>query len=215
MATPLTPKIYHITHVKNLQGILQAKGLWSDAKRIERDLDTELVGLSRIKQRRLRQLEVKCHPGTKVGEYVPFYFCPRSIMLYMIRMGKHPDLISSEGQSPILHLKADFRATIAWADRRRRRWAFTHQNAGALYTDFYARIKDLDKVNWAAVAARYFLDPTVKEGKQAEFLIYESFPWPLVEKIGVLEPATATRVEAELVGESHLPAVQVEPSWYI
>ncbi len=214
MPAPLNPKIYHITHVKNLPGILQSKGLWSDAKRIERDLATELVGLSRIKQRRLRHLEVKCHPGTKVGEYVPFYFCPRSIMLYMLHMGNHSDLTYDEGQSPILHLEADLRATVAWADKRRHRWAFTNRNAGAFYADFYARVEDLDKVNWVAVTARDFRDPTVKDGKQAEFLIHESFPWELVEKIGVLERTTAARAQAVLAGEAHLPAVQIKPSWY-
>jgi len=40
--------------------------------------------MSTIKARRLYDLEVDCHPGTKVGEYVPFYFCPWSIMLYLL-----------------------------------------------------------------------------------------------------------------------------------
>jgi len=52
---------------------------------------------------------VKCHPGTKVGQYVPFYFCPRSIMLYILHRGNHPDLDYREGQGPILHLQADSR----------------------------------------------------------------------------------------------------------
>ena len=81
---PANPKIYHITHVDNLPAIVQAKGLWSDAKRIELKLDTSVVGMSRIKKRRLEERTVSCWPDTMVGSYVPFYFCPRSIMLYIL-----------------------------------------------------------------------------------------------------------------------------------
>ncbi len=56
-------------------------------------------------------MEVKCHPGTKVGEYVPFYFCPRSVMLYILYMGNHPELGYRGGQAPIVHLSASRYAT--------------------------------------------------------------------------------------------------------
>ena len=39
--------------------------------------------MGEIKARRLAQ-PVRCNPGTLVGDYVPFYFCPRSVMLYLI-----------------------------------------------------------------------------------------------------------------------------------
>lgn len=211
---PLNPKIYHITHVRNLPSIVQAKVLWSDAKRCEFGLSTKLVGLSNIKNRRLYDLEVKCQRGTKVGEYVPFYFCSRSIMLYLLHMGNHSELTYHEGQGPIIHLMADLRATVAWADGRHRRWAFTNRNAGTYYADFYAKVDDLDKISWDAVNATDFRDPAVKDGKQAEFLIHESFPWQLVEKIGVLEPATVDLIKVTLANVAHRPVVRVEPSWY-
>jgi len=111
-AVPENPKIYHITHIKNLEGILNDEVIWSDAKRIELGLGCEIVGMSEIKRRRLKELEVKCHSGTMVGEYVPFYFCPRSIMLYILYMGNDPDLSYRGGQGPILHLQADLETTI-------------------------------------------------------------------------------------------------------
>ncbi len=81
---PDQPKIYHITHWRNMPQILADGGLWSDAERIARGLECQIVGMSDIKRRRLEELKVDCHPGTKVGQYVPFYFCPRSIMLYIL-----------------------------------------------------------------------------------------------------------------------------------
>jgi len=121
---PGQPKIYHITHVRNLPGIIAAGRLWSDAKRIELGLDCEIVGLSEIKRRRLEELDVGCHPGTRVGYYVPFYFCPRSIMLYILHQGNSPGLNYLEGQGPIVHLQADLQATVQWATENDIRWAF-------------------------------------------------------------------------------------------
>jgi len=79
-------KIYHITHVENLASILAAGCIDSDARRIGQDLANTTIGMDKIKERRL-ELGVDCHEGTKVGEYVPFYFCPRSIMLFLIYCG--------------------------------------------------------------------------------------------------------------------------------
>ena len=81
---PENPKIYHITHIKNLEGIIKDEVIWSDAKRVELDRKCEIVGMFKIKKRRLEELKVKCYTDTMVGEYVPFYFCPRSIMLYIL-----------------------------------------------------------------------------------------------------------------------------------
>lgn len=69
---PANPKIYHIVHVDNLASIIADGGLWSDAVMVQRQGGT-VIGMGSIKQRRL-QLPITCHPGTHVGEYVPFYF---------------------------------------------------------------------------------------------------------------------------------------------
>ena len=195
---PKNPKIYHITLIDNLDNILHNEVLWSDAKRLELGLECEIVGMSEIKRRRLKELEVKCHSGTMVGEYVLFYFCPRSIMLYLLHMGNHSDISYRGGQSPILHLQADLEAAIQWANKEDIRWAFSDRNAGARFANFYNDPACLDEINWPAVEASNFRDMLVKEGKQAEFLIYESFPWELVEKIGVCNHRVRDRVVGKL-----------------
>jgi hypothetical protein len=214
MGVPDNPKLFHITHVDNLPSILQAGCLWSDAKRIDLGFDCEVVGMSSIKARRLQELPVKSHPGTKVGEYVPFYFCSRSVMLYILHMGNHPDLSYHGGQAPVLHLMADLKATVAWAEAHGCRWSFSSSNAGAYYTSFYADLGDLEKVNWGAVEATDFRRPEIRDGKQAEFLLYERFPWELVEEIGVFDLSTAEKVRAAIRSASHRPAVRVERAWY-
>lgn len=93
------------------------------------------IGMSNIKRRRLA-LPVRCHPGDRVGDYVPFYFCPRSVMLFVIYCANARELTYRGGQGPIVHLEADLRAVIAWAEEAGRRWAFTLSNAGANYAEF-------------------------------------------------------------------------------
>lgn len=73
---PPQPHIYHITHMENLPAIVALGGLSSDATMTARGGPVASVGMGNIKQRRLG-LPVKCHPGDRVGDYVPFYFCPR------------------------------------------------------------------------------------------------------------------------------------------
>jgi len=211
---PASPKIYHITHVDNVPHIAKAGVLWSDAKRHELGLACKVVGMGEIKRRRIEELEVGCHAGTKVGEYVPFYFCPRSIMLYILHCGNHPDLDYHLGQRPIVHLEADLEATVAWAEANGVPWAFSDRNAGSRPAQFYKTLSDLHKVDWTAVAATGFRDSVVKEGKQAEFLVYGSFPWKLVEKVGVADEKVATHVRSTLRGDSLTPIVSVEQGWY-
>jgi len=115
---PAQPKIYHITHVGNLPNIIGKGWLVSDALMAAEGGPSAPIGMAGIKQRR-RTLPVHCHRNTYVGDYVPFYFCPRSIMLYIIHKANNPELGYTGGQGPIVHLEADMAATIEWANTNR------------------------------------------------------------------------------------------------
>jgi len=187
--------------------------IWSDAKRLELSLESEIVGMSKIKRRRLEELEVKCHSGTMVGEYVPFNFCPRSVMLYILYMGNHLGINYREGQGPIIHLQADLKTAVEWANDNGIRWAFSDINAGSFPAQFYNNLALLNKVvNWSAVEAVDWRDAAIQAYKQAEFLTYESFPWEFVEKIGVYNNRVRNQVVQKLGNESLL--VSVETDWY-
>lgn len=211
---PTDPKIYHITLASNLPHIIENGCLWSDAKRIELELDTNLIGMSRIKKRRLEDIKVSCVSGTTVGQFVPFYYCPRSIMLYILHRGNHEDITYSGGQQPIVHLQADLKATLKWAEENGVAWALCPSNAGAYYAEFYNKRKNFDKIDWAAVGNRDFRDRGVKEGKQAEFLLYESFPWSLVEHVGVFDKNIGKEVVKVIKACEHRPSIRVENGWY-
>jgi len=213
MTVPADPSIYHITHIDNLPSIIAQGELVSDAVMVARGGPKASIGMTSIKERRLK-LPVECQPGTNVGEYVPFYFCPRSMMLYIIHMGNHPELSYRGGQAPVLHLEADLNTTVAWATAKGKRWAFSLSNAGASYTEFRCSLAQLAEINWAAVASTDFRDPTVKDGKQAEFLFHEKFPWSLVRRVGASSLAMSDRAAAIVSQASHQPPVVVCSSWY-
>jgi len=151
---PARPKVYHITHMDNLPSIVADGELLSDAAVIAKGGPAQPIGMSGIKRRRVEELEVDCYPGTKVGDYVPFYFCPRSVMLYVIHCANHVELTYRGGQDPIVHLEADVQQVVSWANANQVRWAFSLSNAGARYTEFRSNLESLAELDWNAIAAQ-------------------------------------------------------------
>lgn len=213
MTAPARPKIFHITHIDNLASIIGGGFLLSDAAMVSLGGPKATIGMSNIKSRRLA-LPVPCRPGTRVGDYVPFYFCPRSVMLYLIYKGNHPELGYRGGQGRVLTLEADLRATVAWAEANERRWAFSLSNAGAGYAEFRSSLAQLDEIEWSAVASSDFRSADVKEGKQAEFLMHERFPWSLVTSVGAASLAVRNEAATIIAGADHEPPVNVRLDWY-
>lgn len=209
---PVRPMIYHITHIDNLAKILVDGMLLSDAGLNRRAGPETGIGLSGIKDARLK-LRVACHPEGFVGDYVPFYFCPRSVMLYVIYRANKPELTYRGGQDPVVHLEADLREVVTWANAEGRRWAFSLSNAGARFAEFRSDLADLVEIDWRAVEARQWSDPDVLEVKQAEFLVHHSFPLHLVRRIGVRTHALKAQVEAMLGDGVTIPTTEVRPNW--
>lgn len=176
------------------------------------------IGMNDIKLRRLHRLRLTSHPDLKVGDCVPFYFCPRSVMLYLIWQANHPNLTYRGGQRPIVHFEADLRAVVVWADQNNQRWAFTLSNAGASYFEDRCNLDQLDEINWNAVRARRWsgrgIAESLKEGKQAEFLMHHSFPWHLFERIGVCSRAVGQQVSDAMRGATHRPVVEIQSGRY-
>lgn len=206
------PKIYHILHVDRLPSVIADGFLWSDAAMNEKAPVGTTIGMSVIKERRLRELTLTSYPDLYVGACVPFYFCPRSVMLYLIHQANHHDLSYRGGQRPIIHLEADLYSTVAWAKSNRNRWAFTLSNAGSTYFEDRSDLKSLSEIDWEAVNAREW--KSHKERKQAEFLLEGHFPWHLVERVGVQSQAIYTQVANALTAGNHRPRLEIVQNWY-
>lgn len=214
---PAHPKIYHIVHVDRLASIVSDGQLLSDATMVNRANTGTTIGLSGIKQRRLNS-PLSCRPGVTVGGCVPFYFCPRSVMLFLIHCANHPELTYLGGQEPIIHIEADLHAAVAWAERNGKQWAFTLSNGGSFYFEDRCNLGQLHEINWNAVNATRWagpgISPNLKEGKQAEFLVEDFFPWNLIERIGVYSGTIARQVTIAAGVSTHRVRIEVKREWY-
>ena len=200
----MNPDLFHISHINNLASIIQSGGLISDAIRINQKIGNQNIGYSHIKQRRLQHL-VRVSQRGVIGNYVPFNFCPRSVMLFVVYRG-HADY--NGGQQSILHLVTDVERVRA-------------HNPDCFFTDIHAdlgyaeqivdfsRMKDL---NWNAIGEHYWSN--VKEAKQAEFLAFNSVPWAAIKEIAVINQQVAAQVSAMILNHPHQPAVSIKPQWY-
>lgn len=205
------PAIYHITHIHNLPLILQHGGLWCDNEKVKRQLNPVGIAHEHIKRRRAARL-VPVSRGGVLADYVPFYFAPRSPMLYSITRGQVEGY--REGQSPVLHLTS----SIERVAESELPFTFTNGHAEMLTSRFYEDLADLDKVDWRIMREWYWNDTpedgTRKWRRQAEFLVHNNFPLTLFDEIGVISGQKAEEVKQILAAEGHQIKVTVRSNWY-
>jgi hypothetical protein len=203
--------IYHITSIKNLPGILRKGGLICDREMMESDREYVSIAHQHIKERRANK-QVPCTPGGTVADYVPFYFAPRSPMLYVIYRGGVEGY--RDGQTPILHLVSSAEV-VKDAGLP---FIFTDGHAEMRLSNFYQDLDDLNKVDWNVMRLRYWRDTNAdndrERRRQAEFLIHQFFPFNLVESIGVINSTIQKQVLGLLQNVEKKPDVRVMPSWY-
>lgn len=139
-------------------------------------------------------------------------------MLYIINQRNHVDLQYRDGQNHIVHLEADLHDSVKWAQFNSHHWAFTLSNAGARFFEDRNDLSQLDEINWGAVQTDRWsgdgIPSSISEGKQAEFLIEDRFPWSLVERIGVYSQHVYQQVMSMLPDVGKKPKVEVIPAWY-
>ena len=127
----MTP-IFHVTHLNNLERIIQTNGLWCDAERVSQQFESVGIAHQTLKDRRARTVVTMAAGGT-LADYVPFYFANRSPMLYSIHTG-HVDGYDG-GQKDIIYLLSSVER-IAQGDRK---WCFSDGHAVEALTEFFLR----------------------------------------------------------------------------
>jgi hypothetical protein len=196
--------IYHITDVANLPGILAENSLQCDA--VMAKANPEIIGHDHIKKRRLKDIPIPCCRWRYVGEFVPFYYCPRSPMLFAIDKGATGRPVGC--QRTILHLFSTIAAGIATG----KAWAISSGNAGAFHTTFASNLEALNTLDWEAIRATQWAGK--QHQKSAEFLVADAFPWTAIQGIGCQNSATADKVRSLLADAAHRPAVTINANWY-
>lgn len=204
--------IMHFTHVNNLPGILSAGCLQADGL-VERgsSLVTEAADLD-IKARR-RAVPVPLPPYGTVADYVPFYFAPRSPMLFKLHKGGV--LTYTEGQDLLIYLVTTVGAVTAAGLRS----VFSDGNCAAAITQVYADLNRLDSViDWQLMGETMWNntadDPDRMRRRMAEFLVHERVPTSCLAGTVVRTQPMRERVERILAEHGSALPVRVRPSWY-
>lgn len=127
---------------------------------------------------------VKIDGYGQIGEYVPFYFTPRSVMLYNIVTGYRAPVVPRVPRNQIIVVRSTIDQLIE-ADR----YFFTDGQANDASTDHYTELKDLDQVDWTIIHDSNFSksdgDFDRPRRYQAEFLVHNHVPITAVESIVV------------------------------
>jgi hypothetical protein len=154
--------LYHITHMQNLQSILQRGLLSHNTARNGGHISTDISD-PQVQERRVRSEPIH---RRSLHDYVPLYFNPKNPMLYR----------RSTIQNNLVILAID-RRVLTYPDT-----IFTDGNAAATQTNFYSGFQNLDELNWHCINSRYWNDhPDGKRIKCSEALVY-----PMIESASIL-----------------------------
>jgi hypothetical protein len=200
--------IFHITDIANLDAIIAEGGLHSDANMVLAGAKPTVIGFAHIKQRRLDAYRVPCCNNRFVGEFVPFYFCPRSPMLYTINKGNAGRPAGC--QKSIVHLVS----TVGKGISLDRLWAISDGNAGADYTEFSNSVADLNNLDWEIIRSMNWAGERRRPKKQSEFLVADFFPWSSITEIGCQNEEASGAVRRITQHLQNVPYVHTEPNWY-
>lgn len=203
--------IYHITALDNLDNIVACSGLQSNKQLSKTNQAYTNIAYDHIQNRRASHI-VEHGPGGTLHDYIPFYFAPRSPMLYAIYKGKVENY--QDKQDRLIYLVSDTDSVRAY----QLPFVFTDGHATVAYTRFFDDTDYLGEIDWQIMKEKFWSntaeDNDRKRRRSAEFLVYNFFPWQCVREIGVLDQRIRKAVWQVIEQQFHQPSVKSQPSWY-
>lgn len=211
---PLPTHLFHITNIANIPSILEHGGLWCDRERQARCPAAVNIAYQDLKGRRANT-RVEVGAGGYLCDYVPFYFAPRSPMLFAIAKGLVPGYLG--GQAGVVYLVS----TCELVKEAGLSFVFTDGHAVMKYlTSQFDDLGKLSEIDWPLMRSKYWNDTDEdgdrKRRRQAEFLIRDFCPWGVIKWIGVRDEESARLVQEAMAsaGVSDRPSVVTKPGWY-
>jgi hypothetical protein len=188
-------RIYHVTHVGNLAGILEAGALLADAR--------PTVDISSAENRESRRTADVA--GSTAASYVPFFLTPNATLWEGIRLGNADSRLSPESRHAVpsdfvilvstVRQTAELEAVVADGDAAGSLTRFGSTEDGS--ERMLRRLHDDEN---SIIAA--------------EFLVKRSFPFDLVTLIGVAHDKAREAIRPILLASAHKPKVVVYPPWF-
>jgi hypothetical protein len=202
---PTNGYIFRITHIDNLASILQ-HGICAP-NNPDKPEDFVNIGNPDIMSKR-EVYPLPLAPGGNLHDYVPFYFAPRSPMLYVNYQNPPPyqdEIIYLISKASTIHAK-------------KLEFAFTDGHAIMMFTEYFNTLDDLDKVDWEVMKDKFWNntleDRDKKRRRMAEFLVKNHVPIDCIGMIAVYNEEAKTKVERILQNHSSKIRVEVRSEWY-
>ncbi len=209
----LNQEIYHFTHKDNFDSILKTNCLFSINQAKKNNTIFKDASYFSIQDIRSRYL-VNTKKNGFLHDYVPFYFAPRSPMLFAHSKGK---VSSGMNQSDLIYLVS----SVYSVDNNSLTYAFTDGHAVKCLSSFFDDLNLLNQIDWNLMKAKYWYntpeDPDRTRRRQAEFLVKDFFPFQLVNKIGVFDEINMSLIISILRSngkENMVKYVSIERNWY-
>jgi len=201
--------IWRILHRDNLQWVLQ-NGIHCGNSDVRSPQWVSIGNAELIAKRAARQISMA--PGGTLGDYVPFYFTPFSVMLRNIHTGWNG--IKAIPNDDIVILVSSLRRVSELGLP----FLFTDSHAYSGLARFFDDLADLDQIDWSLLQRRDFKrdpeDPGKLERYQAEALVHKQVP--LSALLGIVCHTDVVRADIESTMQSlgvALP-VHTRPNWY-
>lgn len=206
--TPEKALLFRIVHLRNVPWIL-SHGLYCRNSDCSDPGFVSIGNADLIENRKPRPVPVA--PGGNLGDYVPFYFTPYSIMLLNIVTGYN---VPKQRRQDIVIL-------VSSLNRLRELkipYVFTDGHAYPISARYFNDIKDLGEIDWPLLQARDFRtdpeDPGKKERYQAEGLAYQHVPVDAL--LGAVCYTDDVRDQLQITCDEmgRELRIEVRPRWY-
>jgi hypothetical protein len=207
METPEKIWLYRIIHIDNLDYILKNGIYTSESPNF--DPDFKSIGDPSLINYR-KNISACDPPGGYLSEYIPFYFGPRSPMLFQIAKGyedipKHP-------QEDIIYLITSFNQVKL----HQLEYFFTDGNARSETANKYNNEHNFQSLDWTTIYGTYWksdeTDLLRKQKKQSEFLVKNYVPITCIEYIGVYNDVAKQNILHLLINSNLNIPVKVSPA---
>lgn len=190
-AVPHRIDLFRMVHYANIRHILE-HGL---CNRSHPQFDPNYVDIGHPEIVGRRQAQpVGIEGYGDLGDYVPFYFCGHTPMLYNIITGKHGLMARPQRDLVLIHCPLP-RIVEAGC-----RYFYTDGNAKVEISKVYTDLADLERLDWEAIRSADFR--IAEHGKdrirrkQAEFLVHGYVPVGCIAALIVLDAERKAEMEA-------------------
>lgn len=190
--------VFRMTHIDNIPYIAECGFAHKDS--VKASADYIPIGDMSMIDARSRKIVVD---GYSLDEFIPFYFGPRSPMLYEIQHGFNN--VKKRGADEIVYcvVRLD---TIREAKQR---FYFTDGHAMNAITSFYGmnRIGEIDSIiSCDDVFAQYWKndDPDLKRRKEAELLLLDELPPEMIAGYVVYDEGAKNKLLQAGIAENRI-----------